>query len=98
MSRHQRTKKKSSDPSIRLKIMSALSDSRWDYRTVEGIATELRIQKEMVEEFVTQNSAIRESIMKDAQGRRLYTTKKRKSKIGDIFTAFRALNSSKVGG
>lgn len=97
MSRHQKNKRKTSDPSIRPRILSALSDNRWDYRTIEGIATELKIPKDQVAAFVTQDPAIRESIMKDAQGRRLYTTKKRKSKIGDFFTAFRALNSSKVG-
>ncbi len=97
MSKRQKDQKKNSDTELRLRIISALSDSRWDYRTIEGISAELRIPKQQVEVLLLKDPDIRMSIMKDAQGRRLYTTKRRKSKLGDIYTAFRALNSSKVG-
>lgn len=59
MSRHQKSKRKISDPSIRPRILSALSDNRWDYRTIEGIAAELNIPKDQVAAFVTQDPAIR---------------------------------------
>lgn len=56
-------------------VARALSDPRWDFRTVEGIAGDLgfnpEIVKEILLEFVEQEIA-RESLVPDPDGRKLF--------------------------
>ncbi|WP_350644671.1 hypothetical protein [Pseudoalteromonas sp. G24-MNA-CIBAN-0072] len=97
MSRERNKKKgKRRDQAIRPQVIAALENDKWDYRTIQGIANELHISPEKVRAIVTSDNAIRQSVMRDSKGRRLYTTKKRKSAFGDYFSAFRAVNAAKM--
>ncbi|EGR3254610.1 hypothetical protein ACOLMZ_004565 [Vibrio parahaemolyticus] len=78
-------------------LIKALHDQRWDYRTSEGLAKELKVAEKEVKKYLDSEPEIRKSIMKDKYGRSLYTLRKRKSIIGDYWTAFRAVNSAKTG-
>ena len=78
-------------------LIKALHDQRWDYRTSEGLAKELKVAEKEVKKYLDSEPEIRKSIMKDKYGRSLYTLRKRKSVIGDYWTAFRAVNSAKTG-
>ena len=91
-------KGKRQEQSIRPQVIAALENDKWDYRTVQGIASDLHVSVEKVKAIVASDTAIRQSIMRDNKGRRLYTTKKRKSAIGDYVTAFRAINAAKMEG
>lgn len=77
-------------------LIKALSDPKWDYRTSEGLARELKASENEVKKYLN-DPEIRQSVMKDKYGRSLYTLKKRKSVFSDYWTAFRAINSAKTG-
>jgi hypothetical protein len=83
---------------IRPQVIAALENDKWDYRTIQGIAEELHISVRDVEKTLINDELIRKSVMLDSAGRSLYTLKKRKSKIGDYFSAFKAVNAAKMGG
>jgi len=84
-------------PQIRLKVIDALKNDKWDYRTADGIAKELKADLSTVEKILRNTPGVRTSVMKDPNGQELYTLKVRKSAVNDYFTAFRALNASKSG-
>jgi hypothetical protein len=96
MRKSRKTNRRTVKENIRPLIISALENDKWDYRTIDGIAAELKVGKDQVATVISSDPGIRQSIMRDAQGRHLYTTKKRKSRIADIYSAFQALNSAKV--
>ncbi|HHF3189539.1 TPA: hypothetical protein ACPJ16_004060 [Vibrio alginolyticus] len=90
-------RKKRKKALIKADLIKALHDQRWDYRTSEGLAKELKVAEKEVKKYLDSEPEIRKSIMKDKYGRSLYTLRKRKSVIGDYWTAFRAVNSAKTG-
>ncbi|WP_423808339.1 hypothetical protein OUO06_20015 (plasmid) [Photobacterium damselae] len=61
------------------------------------MAKELKAAEKEVKKYLDSEPEIRKSIMKDKYGRSLYTLRKRKSVIGDYWTAFRAVNAAKTG-
>ena len=61
------------------KIIKALSDKRWDYRTVDGIAKETDIPVENVMAFLeSRKDIVWKSSFPDRLGRELYTLKDRR--------------------
>lgn len=80
-----------------VKVINALKDKRWDYRTAEGIAKAVHANANQVKTFLDTDSRIRHSIIKSKNGKDLYTLKARTSKVGDYFKAFRVMNSMKLG-
>lgn len=61
------------------KIINALRDQRWDYRTVEGIAEETKIPIETVRIFLeSRKDIVWKSAMPDRRGRDLYTLNERR--------------------
>ncbi len=61
------------------KIINALSNTRWDYRTAEGIAKETDIPIETVRTFVeSQIDIVWKSSVLDPHGRALYMLKDRR--------------------
>lgn len=96
MPRVKRNKAKSTlPPSLRDRIIDALENEKWEYRTAQGIANELNTSVEAVSSIINSDSAVRQSVIRDKNGSPLYTTKKRKSRWSDYISAFRALNSEK---
>lgn len=79
-------------------VIEALSNTKWDYRTADGIAKEINVSVEEVNAILSTDNRVRLSVMKSKNGKSLYTLKSKKSKVGDLFTAFRAMGSDKLGG
>ncbi|EIC5077212.1 hypothetical protein K9512_004705 [Vibrio parahaemolyticus] len=90
-------RKKRKKPLTKADLIKALHDQKWDYRTSEGLAKELKAGEKEIKQYLNSEPEIRKSIMKDKYGRSLYTLKKRKSLVGDYWAAFRAVNSAKTG-
>jgi len=88
----------SRDASTGAFVIRALSDPKWDYRTAEGIAKDVKKPLTTVEMVLESDDRVRKSVMKSKSGRNLYTLKVRKSKVGDFFSAFQSLNSDKLKG
>jgi hypothetical protein len=75
------------------KVIDALENSEWDWRTVDGIAEDTGLSVERVGEIIISldDKVIRSSIP-DEKGRALYTTRKHYKKTQSIFR--QALNSA----
>ncbi len=68
------------------KIKKALSDKRWDYRTVEGLAKELGISADEVKSFLeSRRDIVWKSNIPDRNGRDLYTLNERKPESKDFW-------------
>jgi hypothetical protein len=60
------------------KIMRALEDPKWDWRTIEGISRETGVPPDEVRRFLYRSGRILvRSPKRDRQGRALFTTRKR---------------------
>ncbi|MEL0607163.1 hypothetical protein [Vibrio echinoideorum] len=90
-------RKKKKKPLTKNDLIKALHDQRWDYRTSEGLAKDLKASEKEVNKYLNSEPEIRKSVMRDKYGRSLYTLKERKSTFGDYWTAFQAVNSAKTG-
>lgn len=83
---------------VRVKILKALENPKWRYRTASGIAKETHLKVTDVEEVLKNNSAVvRVSLAKATDGSRLFASKKKVSAVGDVWTAFKAVNKAKYG-
>lgn len=78
-------------------VITALEDEKWDYRTAEGIARQIGRTVQEVKVVLETDPRVRQSVMRARSGAGLYTLKKKRSVLKDIFTAFRAMNSDKLG-
>lgn len=79
-------------------VIRALSNEKYDYRTAEGIAREVKISVREVKTVLGADKRVRTSIIKSKKGKSLYTLKSKKSAVGDAFSAFRAMSSDKMRG
>ena len=60
------------------RIMDALEDPRWDWRTVDGISRDTGIPPDEVLAFLTRSGGtVVRSVARDRRGRALFTTRKR---------------------
>ena len=60
------------------RILNALEDPRWNWRTVDGISRDTGIPPDEVRVFLTgSGGTVVRSIARDRQGRSLFTTRKR---------------------
>ncbi|PHQ24588.1 hypothetical protein CLH62_17005 [Marinobacter guineae] len=79
-------------------VLAALKNSNWDYRTVAGIAKELKIPKYVVVEVIRENrDKVLISAMKSPKGEELYALKNKKSKLQDYWSSFRSMTAQKYG-
>lgn len=68
------------------KIIEALRDERWDYRTAEGIAEQIGIKIDIIKSFLDSNKDIVwKSAIPDRLGRDLYTLLERKPQSKDLW-------------
>lgn len=82
----------------RTKVLQALDNSKWRYRTASGIAKEAQLDTKTVEEVLRQNpDLVRVSITKSADGSTLFASKKKVSAVSDVWTAFKAVNKARYG-
>ena len=58
------------------RIQAALSDPRWDFRTVDGLSRETGLNAADIQELLEENRhKVRRAVSRDRKGRALYTTK-----------------------
>ena len=76
------------------KLFEALADDRWDFRTVEGLATSTGFSEDRVRDLVRKYQAlIRQSPVLDRQGRELYTLASRPRSLQEVLVNTRAFIS-----
>jgi hypothetical protein len=79
------------------KIIDALRDEHWDYRTVEGIAKETGIPVDAVRTFLeTRKDVVRKSSIPDRLGRELYTLNGRHSYVKEFWRILSTFMSKRV--
>lgn len=79
------------NPSAWDRIGQALSDPKWDFRTVPGLAKATDLSEREVRALLTAHSdQVRQSAVPDRQGRALYTLRSRPKKIREILAEIRA--------
>ena len=84
-------------PNAERKVIEALQNPRFKYRTVSGIARETHIDAERVGEILKVSPSVRVSLTRAQDGSRLFALKKSVSKAEDVWTAFKAVNGAKFG-
>lgn len=78
-------------PEEERKVLEALEDYKWDFRTIEGIVRATGLSKNKVREIIQKHGdCILKSSIPDQQGRELYTLWKKKTKL------IKALNEMRV--
>lgn len=92
-------KKPNASPSgAQTKVLQALEDPKWRYRTASGIAKEAKLDARTVEEVLRQNpDLVRVSLAKSPAGSTLFASKKKVSVVSDVWTAFKAVNKARYG-
>lgn len=78
-------------------VLKALSNSRYKYRTVGGLARETRLDAQKVKQILDSSNSVRKSLVRSKAGSQLYASKTKVSVPEDLWVAFRALNSAKFG-
>lgn len=60
------------------RVLRALGDRRWDFRTIPGLAKETEMSEDEITEILASlDDQVRQSDVPDRQGRRLFTLKSR---------------------
>ena len=68
------------------KILKALHDEKWEYRTVEGIAKETALSADVVTQFLeSRKDLVWKSAIPDKKGRDLYTVQSRHSQSKEFW-------------
>jgi len=75
-------------------ILEALSDSKWDFRTMEALIKKTGLSQSEIELIILKyENLIRESPVRDRKGRRLFTLKSNKVSINEILNMARGVVS-----
>ncbi len=78
------------------RVIASLSNPKWDYRTIPGIAKETGLDETTVQGiFESRKDLIRESIVPSKAGERLFTLSKNVNHLRDYWAAFRMINDEK---
>ena len=60
------------------RIMAALEDPRWDWRTLDGMSRQTGIPHDEIQAFLSRSGrTVVRSVARDRQGRALFTSRKR---------------------
>ena len=87
---------KLSNPDER-RVLEALADARWDFRTLQGISEETGLSEGQVQEILNGHpELVRKSAVPDRRGRELYTLKSRAVKGQEILAIMRTFISKSV--
>jgi GAF domain-containing protein len=68
------------------KIISCLKNSKYDFRTVEGISAETGIQADKVQTFLQSSSMVRTSLARNKRGMTLYAHRDRPIKLQEVLS------------
>jgi hypothetical protein len=74
-----------------MRVLLAVADPRWDWRTVEGIARSTHLGVDLIEAILTRNKDQIETTYSEALNSRLFRLKNRKKSPRQIF--YNALNT-----
>ncbi len=76
------------------KLLEALADDRWDFRTIDGLSASTGLPEVRVRELLRKYQAlVRQSFVVDRQGRELYTLASRRPSLQEVLTNIRAVIS-----
>ncbi len=76
------------------KVLEALADDRWDFRTIDGLSTSTGLPENRIRELLRKYpSLVRQSLVLDRQGRELYTLASRRPSLQEVLTNTRAFIS-----
>ena len=79
------------------KVIDALADARWDFRTLDGLSREAGLAREKVREILDRHAGlVRESAVPDRRGRRLYTLRSRHVKGQEMLAILRTFIAKTV--
>ena len=79
------------------KVLAALADPRWDFRSIPAIARATGLSEPQVEEVLERNpDLIRRSLISGAHGRPLYTLRSRKKSWRERLDNLRAFLTKSV--
>lgn len=76
-------------------VIEEMKNPKWLYRSVNGIVKRTKLSESEVSKVLQNSNKIRKSVIPSSDGSNLYVLKERKSLIGDLWTAFNALNYDK---
>ncbi|SHM38301.1 hypothetical protein [Rhodanobacter sp. OK091] len=79
------------------RVLKALNNSTYKYRTLNGLARDTHLDPEFVKTVLDSSTAVRKSFVKSKSGKQLYASKEKVSATEDLWVAFQALNSAKFG-
>ena len=82
------------DPTER-KVFEALSDPKWDFRTIEGISNSTSVPAAQISDIVKkyEGKLIRKSLVPDESGRNLFTSTSTQPTTSEILDFARILTS-----
>ncbi|KAI9134349.1 hypothetical protein [Acaryochloris sp. CCMEE 5410] len=64
------------------KVINALNNPEWDFRTIQGLSKELNLEASEVQKILENNlHLVREALVPDSKGRILYTARNRPKKL-----------------
>lgn len=73
------------------RVMEALADDRWDFRTIQGIAQQTGLPADAVEEVLTNSEDVRRSDAPSPDGHWLFALKSRPVSVRESLAATRAM-------
>jgi hypothetical protein len=87
----RRWEKQVTDPDER-KVFEALADPAWDFRTIDGLKKVTKLSGEQLETILTRykDDMIRESPVRDKEGRRLFTLTTKAHSLGEVLSVIRS--------
>tara|TARA_R110002072_G_scaffold45711_1_gene127239 strand:+ start:691 stop:987 length:297 start_codon:yes stop_codon:yes gene_type:complete len=66
-------------------VQKSLANDKWDFRTIEGIARETNLEKDIIKELLElHGDEVRQSLVPDSKGRVLYRLRKRGRSLQEI--------------
>lgn len=79
------------------KLLHAMSDPRWDFRTVDGLCRSTKLPRRHVESLLRNHDDLfRVSLVPDKKGRRLFTLRSRGMKLQEMMANLRAFVAKSV--
>lgn len=77
-------------------VIDALRTSKFEYRTAQGIAKEVHLPVNQVEDaLASRPDVVRVSVLRRADGSKLFADRRKVSAIKDAWSAFRAVSFAK---
>ena len=79
------------------RVFEALSDPRWDFRTIEGIARAVELTKSEIKTILDRYpELVRKSAVSDCQGRELFTLSSKPVRASERLALLRTLLAKSV--